>query len=260
MSKQALGLYEPSFAFTVEQLEEMLALQAQANAVMITDDEDVPYYRASVVESVEAIQHFGYKWWKNTEPDLGQAKMELIDILHFALSDVLKERSDNDIVFQASYLEKVLKEAVSIFPVGRLITSKKHIEVAELYPELALTNHTAYKLTSLEHITFNDLAEQLIYFSLICGKTSFSHLLLMFEKLEMTPLEVHGLYLGKNTLNKFRMANGQKENRYFKIWNGKEDNEHLTHFIEKSARNNQQLHPQEIHNFLLATYNTVDLS
>ena len=48
------------------------------------------YYRAIWVECAEMLDHFGWKWWKNQEPDIDQVKLELVDIWHFALSELIK--------------------------------------------------------------------------------------------------------------------------------------------------------------------------
>jgi len=260
MNKETLALYPSSFELSYEQLEEMLKLQQQANAVMIKGDEDTPYYRASVVESVEAIQHFGYKWWKATESDIGQTKMELIDILHFALSDFLKEPSNNDLVYDALELARSLAEPVVIYPIGSLLHDKTYLDNRSTLAAMRVGDCIIHQLYSLDLLTFNDLVEQLIFVSLKDGKTSFPHLYLLFEKLDMVPIEVHGLYVGKNTLNKFRMANGQKENTYYKTWDGREDNEHLTDFILQSADKGEKLTAKTVYNFLAATYSNCELS
>jgi hypothetical protein len=39
------------------------------------------------------------------------------------------------------------------------------------------------------------------------------------------------LYFSKNVLNLFRQNNGYKTGTYIKIWNGREDNEHLAEII-----------------------------
>jgi hypothetical protein len=39
--------------------------------------------------------------------------------------------------------------------------------------------------------------------------------------------ELYRQYVGKNVLNFFRQDHGYKEGTYNKIWNGREDNEHL---------------------------------
>jgi hypothetical protein len=39
-------------------------------------------------------------------------------------------------------------------------------------------------------------------------------------------------YVGKNTLNFFRQDHGYKDGSYIKVWNGKEDNEHLVDVVK----------------------------
>jgi hypothetical protein len=39
--------------------------------------------------------------------------------------------------------------------------------------------------------------------------------------------ELYEIYVGKNVLNMFRQDHGYKEGTYLKIWQGREDNEHL---------------------------------
>jgi hypothetical protein len=39
-------------------------------------------------------------------------------------------------------------------------------------------------------------------------------------------------YVGKNVLNFFRQDHGYKEGSYLKLWEGREDNEHLAELME----------------------------
>ena len=48
-----------------------------------------PWYRAIWVECAELLDHYGWKWWKHQTPDLEQVQLELVDIWHFGLSDLL---------------------------------------------------------------------------------------------------------------------------------------------------------------------------
>src|SRR6185503_11482509 len=48
-----------------------------------------PFLRAVLVEAVEALDHYGWKWWKAQSPDLAQLRIELVDIWHFLLSEYL---------------------------------------------------------------------------------------------------------------------------------------------------------------------------
>ena len=45
--------------------------------------------QAFVIEGAEAIEHHGWKWWKKQDCDLPQLQMEIIDIWHFLLSEIL---------------------------------------------------------------------------------------------------------------------------------------------------------------------------
>ena len=47
------------------------------------------YLRAVLVEATEALEHYGWKWWKKQTPDMPQLRIELIDIWHFVLSEYL---------------------------------------------------------------------------------------------------------------------------------------------------------------------------
>ena len=44
------------------------------------------------------LDHYGWKWWKHQSPDLDQVRLELVDIMHFAMSDYLLQDADNEIV------------------------------------------------------------------------------------------------------------------------------------------------------------------
>ncbi len=56
----------------------------------------------------------------------------------------------------------------------------------------------------------------------------------MLEVAEMDFDLLYEMYIGKNTLNRFRQANGYKTGEYLKIWDGKEDNVWLQDILEKS--------------------------
>ena len=50
------------------------------------------YYRAVWVECAELLDHFGWKWWKKQDADLDQVKLEIVDIWHFGLSELLRAK------------------------------------------------------------------------------------------------------------------------------------------------------------------------
>src|SRR5690554_5002619 len=98
-----------SSVLTPQQATTMLALQAAMNAKV--DPEWVqaayPYLRAVVVEGAESIEHQGWKWWKRQQCDLPQLQMELIDIWHFLLSEILLRHQGN----QQAALQSVLAQS-----------------------------------------------------------------------------------------------------------------------------------------------------
>ena len=74
-----------------DQATTMLELQATMNSKVDPDwmNAKYPYLRAVAIEGAEAIEHHGWKWWKKQQKDLAQLQMELIDIWHFFLSEIL---------------------------------------------------------------------------------------------------------------------------------------------------------------------------
>ena len=74
-------------------LETMVALQESHNVQVASDwrSRGLPFQRAIWVECAELLDHFGWKWWKRQAPDLGQVKLELVDIWHFGLSQLMQE-------------------------------------------------------------------------------------------------------------------------------------------------------------------------
>jgi len=168
----------------------MLVLQDEINRVVTEDwkQQGYPWYRAAMVESIEMLEHFGFKWWKKQTPDMAQVQLELVDIWHFMLSHYLEQSESLESLadlLSPSELHKSdsddLRALIDTF-VGEL-ASKKHFDTDVFYNMLAVTG-----------LTFDDLYLQ---------------------------------YLGKNTLNRFRQHNGYKDGSYIKIWNGLEDNEVL---------------------------------
>ena len=55
----------------------------------------------------------------------------------------------------------------------------------------------------------------------------------LMDDADMDWNDLVSMYVGKNVLNRFRQANGYKEGTYIKIWNGEEDNVHLTNILTR---------------------------
>ncbi|MCZ6459152.1 MAG: dUTP diphosphatase, partial [Gammaproteobacteria bacterium] len=82
----------------VEMLHTMAEMQEAHNRQVHPDwrENEYEYYRAIWVECAELLDHYGWKWWKKQNPDLAQVKLEIVDIWHFGLSDLLRAQALND--------------------------------------------------------------------------------------------------------------------------------------------------------------------
>ena len=165
-----------------------------------------PYLRAVVIEGAEAIEHHGWKWWKKQEHDLAQLQMELIDIWHFILSELLLKHEGNQ--------------------------AEAHTELLELASQIdgqdeILFDGKTYSLPSMDLLGKLELLIGLSAARRI-DLTTFSSIM---ESCDLSWTELFCQYVGKNVLNFFRQDNGYKQGTYRKIWNGREDNEYLVEIM-----------------------------
>ncbi len=193
-----------------QQTKTMLSLQSAMNAKVDPNwvAARYPYMRAVVIEAAEAIEHHGWKWWKKQIKDLPQLQMELIDIWHFLLSDILLG-VDGDEAAALSNLSAQLQR----------IQDSNQIEF----------DGRTYSLSSMDLLSQLELlialsAARRIELSLFAG---------IMENCEMDWTELYCQYVGKNVLNFFRQDHGYQDGSYQKIWNGREDNDYLVEVMAK---------------------------
>ena len=98
-----LKLIQPTlpvqFEFTLAEVEKLMQMQDQLNTYIHPEwkTQGFDWSLAIVDECMEIHGHLGWKWWKPdynvgvTETNLKQVQLEVIDILHFALSQGLVE-------------------------------------------------------------------------------------------------------------------------------------------------------------------------
>jgi dimeric dUTPase (all-alpha-NTP-PPase superfamily) len=165
------------------------------------------WHRAIQVEGVEAIEHHGWKWWKKQDSDMAQLRMELVDIWHFALSAAIQNKHGN--------IPLAKMEMVAEFNLHQ-----KSVQFDNQYYVLAQLN-LLEKLDLLVGLAAAKRTNLALFESLLadCG---------------MDWLELFKQYVGKNVLNIFRQDHGYKAGSYIKIWDGREDNEHLLEVLESS--------------------------
>lgn len=186
------------------QLQTMFQLQAAMNYRVDPNwtDARYPYLRAVVVEAAEAIEHHGWKWWKQQHRDLGQLQMELVDIWHFLLSEILL-RNGGDEDKARLYLEAAYERQS---PTRRLQFDGQEY--------------------SLEELELLDLLQALIG-TAAAGRVELGLFAEIMSGCELDWPELYKQYVSKNVLNFFRQDHGYQEGTYRKNWNGREDNEVL---------------------------------
>jgi hypothetical protein len=187
-----------------QQARTMLSLQSAMNAKVDPNwvAARYPYMRAVVIEAAEAIEHHGWKWWKKQEKDLPQLQMELIDIWHFLLSQILLNEGGSE--------------------TAALLKLNEQLEAIENSNQVDFDGKS-YNLSSM------DLLEQI---ELLIGisaarRIEMSVFASIMSNCEMDWTELYCQYVGKNVLNFFRQDHGYQDGSYQKMWNGREDNEYL---------------------------------
>jgi dimeric dUTPase (all-alpha-NTP-PPase superfamily) len=180
-----------------KQLEIMLQLQDQMNCKVNYAWRTAGYewHRAIWLECGELMDHLGWKWWKKQEPNLEQAKLELVDIFHFMLSWSIDRWNCDDV---AGVIESELQ-------IGWQEPAQK-MQVA---------------------------VESLVKFALYERDIPYVQFARVMGSLGLTFDELFTQYVSKNVLNIFRQDNGYKEGTYLKHWyDGREDNEHLVEILD----------------------------
>jgi dimeric dUTPase (all-alpha-NTP-PPase superfamily) len=183
-----------------QKITHMLEMQDAMNTKVNEDwrNAGFEWYRAIWMEASEMLEHYGWKWWKKQDPDVMQVKLEVVDIVHFALS-----------------ISLVQDESIELIAEGVATDFENPVSTGDIR-------------TSIELLAKQTLMDEGAHFSVIAG---------IMNHLDMSFDELYEVYTGKNVLNMFRQDNGYKDGTYQKIWNGREDNEHLADILESLDSN-----------------------
>lgn len=194
------------------QLAVMLQMQDSLNQLVFHDwrERRLAWHRAMYVEAAEFLGHLDtWKWWKKGTPDYPQANIELVDIWHFGLSWFIErfgQPTDSEALETA--VTRRVREAAA--KVAALSKSRDDISNEDRHEQV---DH----LVAKAGIRLFD-TESFVRLVAYCGMD--------FDDL------FHG-YIAKNTLNRFRQLNGDKQGTYPRLWAGKEDNVHLDEIIQE---------------------------
>ena len=213
-------------------IEQMFDLQKNlnnhTNGVMWVDgitkeNRLISWYRCIYMEAAEAIDSFNWKHWKgiNTESDWANVKVELVDIWHFIMSELIRIKDVN-------YANKYLK----LKPQGDF-NAEVLINTLEKMLSLSVISNIDPKINNIRDIT--DL------------------FFIAISQLDIDIVELYKRYVVKNQLNAFRQQNGYKEGTYIKLWNTVEDNVIAFNIMDE----NPSISPSELYQKLELKYSQI---
>ena len=213
-------------------IEQMFDLQKKlndhTNGVMWIDgitkeNRKISWYRCIYMEAAEAIDSFNWKHWKgiNTEPDWANVKVELVDIWHCIMSELIRIKDVN-------YANKYLK----LKPQGDF-NAEVLINTLEKMLNLSVISNIDPKINNIRDIT--DL------------------FFIAISQLDIDIVELYKRYVVKNQLNAFRQQNGYKDGSYIKLWNTVEDNVIAFNIMDE----NPSISPSELYQKLELKYSQI---
>lgn len=160
----------------------------------------IDWKRCIYLESAELVESYPWKHWKNIDAkvDYENVKIELVDIWHFVMSEMLRVNKIEGDKLSIEELAKKAEQIISSIEANKEEDYYKQIESIESFIKELFCNF------NLDNFIKS-------YFELNI-------------KLGLNFDELYKLYIGKNILNQFRQENGYKDGSYIKVWSGKEDN------------------------------------
>lgn len=171
---------------------------------------------ATSIETAEFVNWITYKWWKKPNPNMKEAFIELVDILHF----------------QASYILQVSSESIN----GSIDETKKDFIISGITEQILKDYNEGYKQTE-NRDDINNVAKKLLYGSSDVI-SNFSVLFKLVYAIGYTAEDLFKTYTVKNVLNEFRQLRGDRNGTYIKIWEKRngvdiEDNAIVFELVEK---------------------------
>lgn len=247
-----------SLVANISQVVRMLEMQFNMNKIAIASDwwdakshPEVDFTTAIAVESGELAEHIGFKWWKAQTSNIDAAKLELVDIYHFLMSQVvtvLYESFPQGEMKDAEHTKVMFNEAISAILSGfntaancgaqkDIIAFKDNVKAADRKRSLSLTLRKMVSiLDGIKTERFESVDE--VTKELSNSVALFGASMNLFD---MSFEELFLLYVGKNTLNRFRQDNDYKGGTYIKIWSVEdgeqlEDNDHMQRYLKTLAK------------------------
>jgi len=226
----------------MSQILSMLQLQQQLNDNtngigwengLTKNGKPIDWNRCIYLECAELIESYPWKHWKNIDAvaDKENIKIEVVDIWHFLLSEILRVNS---------------------------ITQK--LSQAELATRISFANNFGLMRTNTKDISDDYFMQIKCIEDFIKSIFIGSDLTTIVEKYFKVVVQsglnldsLYKLYIGKNILNSFRQDNGYKDGSYKKLWNGVEDNVVMQNILDQ----NPAIAPLELYDALALAYKAI---
>jgi hypothetical protein len=174
---------------TNKQLENLLKIQDELNiltcgknwksGICERSGKRISWKSAIIAECGEALESLGYKHWKKQDTNMINAQIELIDILHFLLSQALNFYDKPETIIDLSNKTYLFCE---------------------------------YSLSRIELI-IKILESSIFDAPVVAIKYLFEH----SDKFDLTTQQIYDLYMAKHWLNGFRQENGYQSGTYIKM-------------------------------------------
>ncbi len=214
-------------------IKQMFSLQRELNNKtngdiwlenLTQEGREICWYRCIYMEASEAIDSFNWKHWKdiNTEPDWENIKVELVDIWHFIMSELIR-LNDEDYAYK--YLSIKTSEDLNELAL---------IEVFEKIISTSVTNTKCDDIYAIREVS------DLFFVAL-------SHVGIDTE-------DLYRRYVVKNQLNSFRQNHGYKNGSYIKLWGKVEDNVVAFNIMDKYPN----ISPSDLYQKLELEYSHLD--
>ena len=213
----------------MNQIKQMFELQQQLNDATngtiwtegaTKEGRQISWLRCIYMEAAEAIDSFNWKHWKDIDakPDLDNAKVELVDIWHFLMSEAIH------------YGDAGFAEIYNDMQPERETNPEKLVEILE-------------KIVAISASANVDKSQNSLYQLFALFFQAIAHM-------EMDVPELYKRYLVKNQLNTFRQDHGYKDGSYVKMWGDVEDNVIAFNIMD----DNPELTPEQLYEQLELAY------
>lgn len=175
---------------------------------------------AEALECAEAFKCLPWKWWKaHGGIDLPNLQVEIIDCLHFQISDLIRQTPEAHLTLpDFGWGKNVSKDDVRV---RFFLTLFLHGFNAAPKSEFLIPILKAWAGTAFSGQGWPNSRPYLL--GLTC------------KLLDLDLQKLHDIYVSKNVLNLFRNRNGYLTGEYIKDWNGKEDNEAMLEIVQETG-------------------------